>query len=233
MFNKIPFQKVILLACCVLTAAAVAFGAATRLSYSTQSKDKSSISKAEVTFEEDFAYQLDEMHSAVDYEQALAELEQNDYIFYAECLDTEICYGCIKYTIQVFQTLKGEEQEAGEEIVLYQLIKFDYTDDDVYFLSPDYSMPLQEGKTYLLFANKRDYDSAYQKTLTANEYSLAISGTFPTALVVDDTQSEYIHANEVSEYGDIEGVYYICFNEAALDNINALSDKIIQHYIAD
>lgn len=231
MFSKMSFQRIILLIVCIFIVGAILLGIITRISYSTESKDINSILKAEVTFEEDLISQVDELRSTTTYEQALADLDQNEYVFYAKCLDQEVCYGCIKFSLEVIETLKGDIQETGKKIILYQLIKFDFVNNNIYFLSPDYTMPLQEGKTYLLFANKRNYDTAYQKTLQENEYSLAITGAFPTALVVNDTQNEYINPDTVKRYGDIKDLYYICFNETAMKNINELCNKIIKHYI--
>lgn len=231
MYSKISFQKVIIIIISIVLILSVLLGVGARISYSKESLNKNNMSKAKVTFEEDMLYQFDSMCSSVDYDSALAELDQSNYIFYAECMEREICYGCVKYTLQVFQTLKGDVKETGKEIILYQLIKFDFINDDIYFISPDYSMPLQEGKTYLLFADRRDYDDTYQNTLQTNEYSLALTSSFPTALVVDETQKQYIQSSDVTQFADIDSLNYICFSEAALTNINEISAQLIKHYL--
>ena len=55
----------------------------------------------------------------------MSELEQSEYIFYAKCIDSELCFDCIKYNMSVIKTIKGDCEEASKEIILYQLLCFD------------------------------------------------------------------------------------------------------------
>lgn len=231
MFAKISFQKAIVAVISIIILIAFIFGIITRNSYLSLSQDKSELSNAGLQLSEDFSYEYNNIYSNVDYNTALDELEQSEYIFYAECIDSEICFNCIKYNMNVIKTIKGDAEETSKEIVLYQLLCFDFSKQGVTFISPDNSLPLKAGTEYLIFANKRDYYVDYQKTLDKNEYSLCLSGSFPTAIIVNKIQNEYINISEVEKYSDIKNLYYMCYDKASLDNINEITSQIINHFL--
>lgn len=231
MLAKISFQKVIAVIISVIILIAFIFGIVTRESYLFSSRDKSKISTAELQLSEDFSSEYNNIYSSVDFDTALSELEQSKHIFYAKCIKSEICYDCIKHTMRVIKTIKGDTEETSKEIVLYQLLCFDFHNQKIIFVSPDNTLPLKEGKEYLIFANKRDYYDEYQKRLNKNEYSLCLSGCFPTSLIVNETQNEYVNVSQAKNYSDVENLYYMCYNKTSLNNVNNISQKIINHIL--
>lgn len=231
MSAKISFQKTIGVILSAVILIALIFGIITRNSYSTLSHNENELSKAQIQLSEDWSGEYNYIYSNVDYDMALAELEQSEYIFYAKCIDSEVCYNCIKYTMEVIKTIKGDIEESSNEIILYQLISFDFSKQGITFVSPDNSLPLKNEKEYLIFTNKRNYYETYQNTLDKNEYSLCLSGAFPTALIVNESQNKCINLNEIKEYSDIKDCYYMCFDETSLKNINEISQQIINHYL--
>ncbi len=224
---KISFQKTIAVIMSIITLIALIFGIITRNSYLSLSQNKNELSSAEIQLSEDWVNEYNYIYSNIDYDTALAELEQCEYIFCVKCIDSEVCYNCIKYTMEVIKTIKGDIEESSNEIILYQLVCFDFSKQGISFISPDNSLPLKIDKEYLIFTNKRNYYEDYQKTLDKNEYSLCLSGNFPTALIINERQDKYINVKEIKNYSDIEDCYYMCFDKEALKNINEVSRQII------
>lgn len=83
----------------------------------------------------------------------------------------------------------------------------------------------------LYIANSSDYYDDYQKRLNKNEYSLCLSGCFPTSLIVNETQNEYVNMSQAKNYSDVENLYYMCYNKTSLNNVNNISQKIINHFL--
>lgn len=217
--------------CCIVITVGIIFGAFTKSSYLKMTQDKSSISNAVLFLDDESAYYLDYQYSVIDFDSAIYELENYSYIFKIKCVDSKLCYDCTRYTVNVIDTIKGDTNENGNDIVLYQWLGFDkISNDKLAFSSPDFSMPLKPNKEYLVFAEKRDYYSEYQKTLPSNEYSLGVMGICPKAFVINDTQNTFADVKSDKTYSDIENLYYLCFSQEALENINKLSGQIISYY---
>ncbi len=231
MLTKLSFQKVVAVIMSIIIFISLILGIMTRTSYLSLSRNDAEISKASLQISEELCNEHDYIYSTVNYDAAVAELDQSNYIFYAKCVDRDVCFGCIKYKMSVIKTIKGEVDETSKEVILYQLVSFDFSKQGVTFISPDNSLPLKTGNEYLIFANKRDYYKDYQQTLDTNEYSLSLSSSFPTAVVVDENQDRYIDISQVENYADIEDCYYMCFDEKSLNNINKISQQIIIHYL--
>ncbi|MCC8015855.1 MAG: hypothetical protein LIO43_00295 [Clostridiales bacterium] len=230
MFKKISFQKAAAVMITAVVSAAFIFAVITRFSYLHLSRSENEISRAKTQLSSEISNEYNTIYADVDYDSALAELEQNEYAFYAKCTGMQVCYNCVKYEMSVIKTVKGETDEAGRDIAVYQLACFDFSKSESKFFSPDNSLTLKEGKEYLIFENKRNYYKEYQKTLDKNEYSLALSSTFPTALIVNDSQSKYADISRIREFSDTEKLYYMCYNQETLNNINKISRLIIEHY---
>lgn len=231
MSDKITFEKFLRFFVIAVLYASILFASITRASYTYSSRDASSELNASLPYDEAWAHQFNLVHADLSYEAAREELEKSSCVFYAECSKRESAYGCTKYKMNVIKTIRGDCDETSNDIVLYQFAGFDYSDGNVSFLSQDNSMLLKEGKKYLLFAEKRNYHNEYQKTLNENEYSLNIAGALPSALVVGEEQSEYIDISKAKKYGDIEHLYYACFDEPSLRNINEITQMLIKDYI--
>ncbi|MGN1421612.1 MAG: hypothetical protein ACI4XC_08870 [Eubacterium sp.] len=217
--------------CCLAIAVGVTLGVFTRGSFLKLTQDKDSVSNAVIFIDEELADASDYQYAEMDFDSAKYELDRYSYAFRVKCIDAQPCYHCMKFTVNVIDTVKGDIDEKGNSIVLYQWLGFDkYTETELAFNSPDFSMPLKIGKEYLIFAEKRDYYKDYQRTLQSNEYSLGLMGICPTAFVINDTQENYADISTDKVYSDIEDLYYLCFSQEALDNINKTSKQIISYY---
>lgn len=176
---KISFQKTIAIIASIIILVALIFGVITRNSFSALSQSKSELLNAKLQLSEDLSYEYNNIYSYVDYDFAITELEQSECIFYAKCIDSELCFDCIKYNMNVIKTIKGDCEETSKEIILYQLLCFDFSKQGITFISPDNSLPLKIGEEYLIFANKKDYYEGYQKTLDKKRICSQIVRLFP------------------------------------------------------
>lgn len=230
MLKKITFRNALLVFNAVILILSVIIALLTRNSFLYSSKDIEKISNAKLSINTEFLPEINSMYTAVTYDTALAELDKAENIFYVKCISSELCYNCMKYKLEVKQTIKGNESE-NSNIVLYQFVSFEFVGDEIYFSLNDRQLPLKENNEYIIFASKRNYDNAYIKTLECNEYSLNLPGEFTTAIPVNVTQKKYIDISKAKIYSDVKDLYYICFDKKSLNNINNISTKITRHYI--
>lgn len=232
LFKIFRVQRITITVFSLLIAIAVALGVITNHSF-LRADGEEIYDNASVTFNEDTPFYIDEMANKTSLEEALVTLDESNYALRIECLEAEPCFNCTKYKARVLQTVKGDIDEAGNEIVVYQWVSFSKGDGETLsFVSPDFSMPLSVGGEYLVFADKRDYCEEYQSTLECNEYSIALRGPVPTAYILNDVQKDYIHTSSDKTFLSLKNKYYPCFSEESLANINNLSKRVIQHYLS-
>ncbi len=219
-----------LIICLALIIIGIVFGVFTKSSFLKLTEDEKSILSAELLIDEGTATGIDESYIGLDFKTAKRELEKYSYVFRVKCIDSQLCYCCTKHTVTVIDTIKGNINENGNDIVIYQLGSFDKYNDALSFNSYDYTMPLKAGKEYIVFAEKRDYYEDYQITLKSNEYSLGMKESAPTAYILNDTQKGYSDISRDKTYSDIKHLYYLCFSQKALDNINNVAKQVISYY---
>lgn len=231
MLKLFKIQKPTLIICSLLIIIGVAFGIFTNKNFCRLSKNESSFDNAVLSFEDGIDFYIDEMANKTNFEEALYLLDEPDYIFKVECTSTEYCFNCTKYNAKVTDTLKGDIDETGNNIVLYQWVCFSkYDDDTLIFDSPDFSLPLKNNKEYLVFANKREYCEDYQNSLSSNEYSIPLRGPVPYSYVLNDTQNDYVDIKNDKTFSSLNDIYYLCFSKDSLDNVNNLSKSVIEYY---
>lgn len=231
LFKLSGIQKITTIVCIGIILVGMTFGILTKCTFSRLSEEKTSYDNAKLYFDEQTALYIDEMYNKTSFEEALLILDEYDYIFKVKCISSEHCYQCTKFNAEVTDTVKGVIDETGNEIVLYQWVSFEETDDGVFaFNSPDNSLLLKEGNEYLVFCQKRDYYPEYQKKLNCNEYSIALTSSVPSAYLLNKYQQDYIDLSKDTTYSDIEDLSYACFSKESLSDINKLSEKIIDHY---
>lgn len=223
-------QMIGLFVCLTLIIIGIIFGIITKSSFLKLTEDENSVLNAALLIDEETSKYIDEAYTELDFETAKDKLQNYSYVFQVKCIDSQLCYNCIKHTVTVIDTLKGDINENGNDIVVYQLVGFDKYSDTLSFNSADGSMPLKMDKEYIIFAEKRDYYENYQITLKSNEYSLALQGPMPTAYVLNDIQKDYSDISHDKTYSDIKHLYYLCFSQKALDHINEVSKEIINYY---
>ncbi len=228
-------QKSTIIVCFVLIIFSVAAGIITRCSYSKISLEITAYDNAKLDFTEDYIEIHDKANIfSCEAKNAISNLDKyNNSIFEIKCISVEYCYYCIKYNAKVINTIKGETDETGKNIILYEFGGGFYTNPDKASLgySP-YSdtLPLKENKNYLVFANKRDYCYEYQQTLDCNEYSIGVMTNSPTVFALDEEQTTFIDINKDKIYSSLNDKYYICFSQEALDHINMFAKDIIDYY---
>lgn len=210
-------------------------GIITRCSYSRISLNKKAYDTATLVFSEDYVKFHDKTNIfSCETKNAISDLDKyNNSIFEIKCISVEYCFYCIKYNAKVINTIKGETDETGNSIILYEFGGGFYTNPDK--ASMGYSpysdtLPLKENKNYLVFANKRDYCYEYQRTLDCNEYSIGVMASSPNVFVLDEEQTTFIDINKDKIYSSLNDKHYICFSQEALDHINTFAKDIIDYY---
>lgn len=227
-FSKSQISAAI--ACVLMIVACVVFGIFVRCSYARVSLDSSAYANAKVSFEQEYAEYLDYNMTSMDFETARSILDEYDYIFKVKCKTIEHCYSCTKYVCSVLETVKGDSNESGKDIVLYQWNWFESDKDGLSFCPTDDMMPMKSGSEYLVFAAGKDYCAEYQRTLDKNEYSIGLNYV-PTIYILNKTQTEPIDINNDTVYSSLDEKYYLCFSREALNNANKLSKQITEYYL--
>lgn len=224
-------QKLSIIICVLLVLLGATVGIFVNSTFSRLSLNQESYDNAVVEYDESMVYYTDYMVNKTSIDEAVYILDEIESAFVIECISIEHCYNCTKYNARVINTIKSKTDETGKEIVVYQWVSFDkYNDTSLIFASPDNSLPLIEGKEYLVFVRKRNYCKEYQNTLDCNEYSMDLKSPVPTAYIVNDTQKDYIDVNRDKNFKAIKDKYYMCYSEESLKNINYLSKKVVEHF---
>lgn len=217
-------------ACVLLTAVCVVFGMIVRFSYARVSLDSSAYANAKVSFEQDHAEYFDYNMESMDFETARDILDDYDHVFKVKCKTIEHCYSCTKYICSVLETVKGDPDETGKDIVLYQWNWFESEDNGLLFCPTDDMLPMKDGMEYLVFAASKDYCAEYQQTLDKNEYSIGLNYV-PTIYILNKTQTEPIDINNDTVYSSFDDKYYLCFSQEALNNVNKVAKQITDYYM--
>lgn len=230
--NKSEMQKAGIAVCIVLIIFSGIFGVIMRFGYSRMSQDKKNIENALFSLTSEEAQYIDYASKEMSFDALKYELDYYSNAFIGKCAAAEICYNCIKYTFNVSKTIKGDENETGKNIIVYQWIGLDVLSRDRLIITNyDFSMPMKLNDEYLIFAIKRDYYEGYQKTLKYNEYSLGLrSSSGPSAFVINKTQKRFVDINSDLSYKNFSDIYYLCFSQEALDRINQVAKQIIEEY---
>lgn len=230
--NKSEIQKTGILVCIVLIICACVFSIFMQYGYSRMSQDKKNVDNALFQITSEDAQYLDYASEEMSFDTLSYELNCYSNAFIGKCVDAVICYDCIKYTFSVSETVKGNENENGKNIIVYQWMGLDrLSHDRLTITSYDFSMPMKLNDEYLIFAIKRDYYEGYQQTLKYNEYSLGLkSSTGPAAFVLNKTQKRFVDINSDLSYKNFSDIYYLCFSQEALDKINQVSKQVINKY---
>lgn len=219
-----------IISCVLLIVACIVYGIIVRFSYSRVSLDCSAYAKAKVCFEQEYAEYLDYNMESMDFETAKAILDDYNYIFKVKCKEIEHCYSCTKYICSVLETVKGDPDESGKDIVLYQWNWFEWEKNGLSLYPTDDMLPMKDGMEYLVFAASKDYCAEYQQTLDKNEYSIGLNYV-PTIYILNKTQTEPIDINNDTVYSSLDDKYYLCFSQEALNNVNKVAKQITDYYM--
>ena len=219
-----------LIICTFLVVSALILAITTKFSYSDISLYDNSYQNAKIALNEENKQAIDSQLLSLDFESAKMILDEYNSVFKVECIQTEHCYNCTKYICRVIDTIKNDVNENGKSIVVYHWNFFEVGIDNEFYFNPiDYHMPMRNNKEYLIFTVKKDYCDEYLDTLNYNEYSLGLNN-IPTSLAIDNQQSRYIDLKKDTIFSSLNDINYICFSNEALEKINDISEKIINHY---
>ncbi len=209
----------------LLLAVSVAFSVATRRSFTDYSNDENVQNRAVLNYistgipgkdvdeSDDFQPSVEHLLDA----QLIAEVEPGGKAKweYEACLDT----------LKIKKVYKGDAK-PGELIDCYNKAFFDEFNGKWIFGNVYHFMPMQEGKTYIIFADKKDYHPAYEQTLERKVYvmkcdDVSFFGTDMTEPPVLSKKKEYL-------YKDVKYYEFICYSEKQRDGINQFKKDVIR-----
>ncbi len=157
-----------------------------------------------------------------------------DIIVEAEAVGkTEILNQAALSTLKVKRVYKGDIKE-GELFDFYQPTFFTRSNSDknvLLFSDMSFFNLIQSEKTYVVFANKKDYFKEYENTLERKVYKFAniniswflAEKTNPPILSSD--------SDEIIKYGDIRDNEFLCFSKKQRNSINAFKERIMKDII--
>lgn len=159
--------------------------------------------------------------------------EQYDAAFIATVKSNEISYQISKATVYIDRVVKGDGNLSGREIVIYSYPYFLYKDTgkEVLTLYIGCNNLMQEGKQYLVFANKVDYGKEYEEALEMPEYIVNQGSDSLYSFPIDDYRKEYINYSADMHCSDIAKYDYICFTEEEAEKIDEIRTAVLDHFL--
>lgn len=218
-------QKISLSIICFSIVFAVVLGIATRFSY----KDID-FEKAEFLYTPEISAEIIENLSA---ENVIQAAEKCDAAFVATVKSSEISHEISKATVFVDMVVKGSENLAGREIIIYSYPHFLYKDysEKILTLYIGCNNLIQEGKQYLIFADKVEYAKEYEETLKMPEYIVNNQTDHLYSFPLDGYRKEYITYFENIHYSDIAKYDYICFTEEEANKLDGIRTEVLNYFL--
>lgn len=211
----------------LLLAAAVLFGILTRSSYQVYNKSYNP-DDAQVFFSQQI---MNEAFENLDSAELLNETKMISSAFVVTVEKNETINRATKSTVLVNRVIKGDQNLLGSKIAIHQInhVKHDQRIGRVIFDNVGFfSNVMQEGRQYLVFADKVDFYEEFQNKLECYEFitrpDIALY-YFPT-----DSKVEYMEYIP-EKYGDMKSLDYLCFNQKNAQKIQMLVDDILEYYL--
>lgn len=162
------------------------------------------------------------------------ELLNSDIIVEAEAVEeAKFLHQASLSTLKVKHVYKGDIKE-GMLFDFYQPIFFSTStgNNDMLFLTNmSFFNLMQAGKTYIVFANKRDLSEIYEKTIEKKVYkfvNINISW-FLKEMTNPPILSE--NENNIITYGEIKDNEFMCFSNKQRESINNFKRSIMKDII--
>lgn len=201
----------------------VIFGVITRHSYkSFDSYDEAIVETTDNEFTIDY----------ISYKKVKKQLDEISYAFVIDVKKTQQTYQSTKTYGKVKEVIKGDKSYKGQNIAVYESCFMSYYNNSqqLYFRSMNtLSIPMQVGKTYLVFADKINYDAAYAQTLECDEFRTDLDYfmySFPLEM-----QIESITYKDGLTFGEIKDKCYICYTQEGAEKLEKIKEKILEEYI--
>lgn len=222
-FKTINIGKLSLIVTLAAIIFAVVFGLITRNSYKTfDSYDEAIVETTDNEFTIDY----------ISYKKVKKQLDKMSYAFVIEVQKAQLTYQSTKTFGTVKEVIKGDESYKGQNIAIYEPCFMSYYDQiqELYFRSMNgLSIPMQTGKTYLVFAEKIDYAPEYAQTLECDEFKVDwdyFMYSFPL-----ETEIECITYKDGLTFGEIKNKSYICYTEQDAEKLEKIKNKVLKEYI--
>lgn len=222
-FKNINIGNFLLIITLVAVVFSVIFGIITRHSYKTfDGYDEAIVETTDNEFTIDY----------ISYKKVKKQLDKISHAFVIEVQKTQQTYQSTKTYGKVKEVIKGEESYKGQSIAIYEPCFMSYynSSQQLYFRSMNaLSIPMQVGKTYLVFADKINYDASYAQTLECDEFRADLDYfmySFPL-----ETKTESITYKDGLTFGEIKDKSYICYTQEGAKKLEKIKEKILEEYI--
>lgn len=128
-------------------------------------------------------------------------------------------------TLKVSKVYKGDVK-SGELIDFYETSFFDVVNkDELRFFNTSLFTPMQEGKTYIVFGNRKDLHPLYEKKL---EKKVFVSSNLDISwFQAEMTEPKILSENKEYTYGEIKDLEFLCSSKEQCVKITDFKKKMI------
>lgn len=211
---------------CIFLLFAIIFGIITRFSY----KDID-YNELEPNISPEYTHQIIDRLST---ENVIHTAETMEAAFVVTVKESEMAHEITKTTVLVNKVIKGEAELENKEIVIYEPALIQYKDDSYTQLVLSRlgcSNIMQEGKQYLVFSDKVNYDKRYEKTLDMPEYIVNADKITLYAFPITKTKAEPLPSADPITYHDAADYEYFCYTAEDAEKLTKIKNAVLEHYL--
>ena len=211
----------------LLLAVSVAFSVATKRSFTDFCNDEDAQNSAMLTYTST-SVPGKEIDESDDFQPSIEHLLDAELIAEVEPVGkTKWMYQAGLDTLKIKKVYKGDNVKPGELIDCYNKAFVDEIDGKWRFGNVYYFIPMQEGKTYIIFADKKDYHPAYEQTLERKVYVMKCDDV--SFFGTDMTEPPILSKKKMKyTYKDVKDYEFLCYSEKQRDGINQFKKDVIR-----
>ena len=159
-------------------------------------------------------------------------LKRMKNVFIVTVNEKEFVYRSIKSIMTVEEVIKGGKELEGKKISMYEVSFIDYNKDIKQFLyriMNNISIGMQQGKRYLVFADKVSYAEKYEKTLPYNEF--IIDWDYYMYYFPIDEKIIPLDYKDNLTYADVKNYDYLCFTKESANKLEKIKLEVLNKYL--
>lgn len=133
-------------------------------------------------------------------------------------------YQATQCTLSIKKVYQGDVT-IGEEIDFYESGFFMTNHESIGFYNISYFNFMQPGKTYIVFANKKEYDPRYEERLERKVYTFASMEV--SWFLKEMTEPTLLSKNEEYHYGDVKRLEFFAYSIEQRNAINQYKQQLL------
>lgn len=137
-------------------------------------------------------------------------------------------------TVEVERVIKGDSSLKGKQINVYENNALGADRTKMYLRNFTANNFFENGKSYLIFANKLDdYDSEYKRIKNIKNDEYAMTDYYLSCFCVDETDSKILDYDKenIIDFKDYYDSEFIVFSEKQKEQIYKFKSKILKEYL--